>query len=88
MSHRALTMLLSDLQLLARSPARVRIKGFLLHLGEPDIERTGVLNRRAMWVHEFPDEWPDGLRVIEMDDGLLVTANLGPQPTNWRGRLA
>lgn len=85
MAPRYLLMLVSELQALPRTPVGRRFKGRLLRLGDPMIERAGVANRRVMWVHDFPAEWPNGDRVLELDDGTTITARLQlDKPAVWR----
>jgi hypothetical protein len=63
----------------------MRIRGKLLRLGEPVVERAGVTNRRAMWVHDFPAEWASGDREVEFADGSKLRVRLSDTaPTNWR----
>jgi hypothetical protein len=85
MATRYLIMLVSDLQALP-DPIGRRFKGRLLRMGRPLIERAGVVSRRVLWAHAFPDEWPSGLRDdITMDDDTIVRANLVDAfPANWR----
>lgn len=90
MAHRALIMLAADFAALIASPVGRRLKGRILRLGRPVAERAGVPNRRVMWVHDFPEEWTDGIRVLEFDkdrDGdidITVPVNLTALPSNWR----
>lgn len=88
MARRFLITTVAELQALPANPEGRRLKGRLLHLGKPVVERAGVVNRRVAWGHDFPDEWPSGMRSIEFDDDTAFDANLVDQfPANWRFRV-
>jgi hypothetical protein len=72
---------LADLNVGERRMLRRR----LLRLGEPEIERAGVVGRRICFTHDFYADDIDDLRELAQLLGMTLVQILEPKkPDNWR----
>src|SRR5688572_26094202 len=93
MAKRCLIMLVSELLAAFGDPddltlrelrRRKRFKNLATNLGDPRVERAGVVSRRVAWEGELPDAWPDGDRDVEFNDQIVRMRIASEFPTNWR----
>ena len=84
MATRYLIMLAADAVSLV--PTK-RFRNMVLRLGRPLIERSGVVSRRVLWAHDFPEHWPNGTRTVSFDDEDIPMQLTSTFPSNWRDVL-
>lgn len=89
MSDRYLVMLVSTAVQFRGTRIRKRLESREIELGDPLIERAGVVNRRVLFAHDYTDEEVSELQTLIDNRGLQAEALITDVfPVNWRFPLS